>query len=80
MTLRVYTHQQCLEHDAGPGHPERAARLHAVLTALGREPLAEVLEAAPAERAVPWCRVTLWRHPRHGKGASESPGRGKTFG
>ena len=50
MTLRVVTHSQCLEHDAGPGHPEQAARLHAVLEALAREPAATVAEAAPAGR------------------------------
>ena len=50
MTLRVFTHPQCLEHDAGPGHPEGAARLEAVLAALDREAVALVSEAPPAER------------------------------
>jgi len=32
--LRVYTHRACLAHDTGEGHPERPARLTAVLEAL----------------------------------------------
>ncbi|WP_028916399.1 histone deacetylase family protein [Pseudoxanthomonas sp. J35] len=34
--MLVYTHPACLEHDTGPDHPERPARLRAVLDALGR--------------------------------------------
>jgi acetoin utilization deacetylase AcuC-like enzyme len=32
--LRLYTHAACLAHDTGEGHPERPARLAAVLEAL----------------------------------------------
>ena len=32
--LRLYTHRACLAHDTGEGHPERPARLTAVLEAL----------------------------------------------
>lgn len=32
--VRLYTHPACLLHDTGPGHPERPARLSAVLDAL----------------------------------------------
>jgi acetoin utilization deacetylase AcuC-like enzyme len=32
--LRLYTHTACLAHDTGEGHPERPARLTAVLDAL----------------------------------------------
>ena len=32
--LRLYTHPACLAHDTGEGHPERPARLAAVLDAL----------------------------------------------
>ena len=32
--LRLYTHAACLLHEAGAGHPERPARLSAVLDAL----------------------------------------------
>ena len=34
MTVLLYTHQSCLEHDPGEGHPERPERLSAVLDAL----------------------------------------------
>jgi acetoin utilization deacetylase AcuC-like enzyme len=51
VTVPVATHPACLGHDAGPGHPERAARLRAVLRALADEPAAVLREAAPAGRA-----------------------------
>ena len=35
--LRLYTHPACLQHDPGAGHPERPARLRAVLDALDRD-------------------------------------------
>ncbi len=34
MTTLLYSHPACLEHDTGPGHPERPARLSAILEAL----------------------------------------------
>lgn len=34
MTILVYTHAVCLEHEPGPGHPESPLRLKAVLRAL----------------------------------------------
>ena len=34
MTTLSYMHEACLEHDTGPGHPERADRLRAVRTVL----------------------------------------------
>ncbi|QQR69767.1 MAG: histone deacetylase family protein [Alphaproteobacteria bacterium] len=34
MTVLLYTHPACLEHDTGPGHVESADRLRAVLAAL----------------------------------------------
>ncbi len=38
MTTLLYTHEACHGHDTAPGHPERSARLRAVLDALqGRE-------------------------------------------
>ena len=37
MTTLIYTHDACLNHIPGPGHPESPARLQAVLKAL-REP------------------------------------------
>ena len=37
MAIRVYTHPACLAHDTGPEHPERPARLAAVIDALRAE-------------------------------------------
>lgn len=34
MATLLYTHPACLMHDTGPGHPERPARLQAILAAL----------------------------------------------
>lgn len=34
MTTGLYTHAACLEHDTGPGHPERVQRLSAILRLL----------------------------------------------
>jgi len=52
MTTILYTHPACLEHDAGAGHPERPARLQAVLAALESEAFAALdrREAPRAER------------------------------
>ncbi|MFC5437275.1 histone deacetylase family protein [Rhodanobacter umsongensis] len=35
--MRLYTHPACLQHDPGPGHAERPARLRAVLQALDQD-------------------------------------------
>ncbi|MDA3913036.1 histone deacetylase family protein [Oleiagrimonas sp.] len=35
--LRLYTHPACMAHNTGPGHPESAARLQAVLEALDHD-------------------------------------------
>ena len=50
MPIAVYTHPSCLQHDAGPDHPETPDRLHAVLRRLRTEPGVTIREAAPAER------------------------------
>ncbi|MEQ9640108.1 MAG: histone deacetylase family protein [Alphaproteobacteria bacterium] len=52
MTTRLYSHGACLDHDTGPGHPERPDRLRAVLTALETEPFQDLvrLEAPHASR------------------------------
>lgn len=34
MTLRIYSHPDCLQHDTGPGHPECSARLQGILDKL----------------------------------------------
>jgi acetoin utilization deacetylase AcuC-like enzyme len=50
--LRLYTHPACLQHDPGPGHAERPARLRAVLQApeLDRYAALDRVEAPPATR------------------------------
>lgn len=50
MTTILYSHPACLEHDPGRGHPERPARLRAVLEALEAEAFA-ALERRQAPRA-----------------------------
>jgi len=50
MATRLYTHPACLEHDMGAGHPERPARLEAILTAL-QAPAFAALEWHEAPRA-----------------------------
>jgi acetoin utilization deacetylase AcuC-like enzyme len=45
---RVVTAAACLDHDPGPGHPERPSRLATVLTALQADPMVELVTAAPA--------------------------------
>ena len=42
MTTFVYTHPACLEHDTGPGHPERPARLETVLSSLRTSEFADI--------------------------------------
>ena len=52
MTTRLYGHAACLEHDTGPGHPERVDRLRAVQVALDAEGFGalERIEAPAARR------------------------------
>jgi acetoin utilization deacetylase AcuC-like enzyme len=50
MSVVVFTHPDCVRHDPGPGHPERPARLQAILERLAGWPGAEVRQAAPADR------------------------------
>ena len=40
----IYTHPSCLEHSAGPGHPESPERLRVVLDALSDAEFADVEE------------------------------------
>ena len=48
MVTALFTHPACLEHDAGPGHPERPDRLRAVLRALEHPDFVTLLrEEAP---------------------------------
>lgn len=50
MTVAIYTHPSCREHDTGPGHPESPARLAAVLEAL-HDPRFAALACIEAPRA-----------------------------
>ena len=50
VTTRLYTHPACLDHDMGPGHPERPARLETILAAL-RNPVFATLDWHEAPRA-----------------------------
>ncbi len=53
MITALYTHNTCLQHQPGPGHPESPARLQAVLEALDQDIFAALdrIEARPATRA-----------------------------
>jgi acetoin utilization deacetylase AcuC-like enzyme len=53
MTTLLYTHSACFDHDTGPMHPERPARLKAVLSAFDAPEFKslERREAPRAERA-----------------------------
>lgn len=55
--VALYTHEACFDHDPGPGHPEAAARLAAVLEGVDDCALS-ALERLPAPRA---SRVQLAR-------------------
>src|SRR3546814_15328508 len=75
MTTLLITHPACTGHDTAPGHPECAARLRAVLTALGTEtferlvrreaPAATVPELARVHPA-PYVRAILAGLPSEG--------------
>lgn len=51
--MRVVTAHDCLRHDPPPGFPERPARLGAILSRLEREPAITLVEAPPADPALP---------------------------
>ncbi len=55
MSVGLFTHPCCLQHDAGPGHPERPQRLQAMLTHLASTDLWDRLtrlEPQPIAREV----------------------------
>jgi acetoin utilization deacetylase AcuC-like enzyme len=61
MTTTLFTHPACLAHDPGPGHPERPARLTAVLDKLRQPAFAGLAwEEAPEASIAQLARV----HPR----------------
>ena len=44
-SVTLFTHEACLAHDPGPGHPESPARLRAVMAALNRPDFAGLTRA-----------------------------------
>lgn len=50
MPVPVFTHPDCIRHDAGPDHPETPARLAVTLARLARDPRATLREATPGTR------------------------------
>jgi acetoin utilization deacetylase AcuC-like enzyme len=58
MKTALITHPACLDHDTGPGHPERADRVGAVLRALDGDAFADLLrEVAPQAAVEPLARA-----------------------
>jgi acetoin utilization deacetylase AcuC-like enzyme len=58
MTLALVTHPACLDHDTGPGHPERIDRLRAVLAAIDSADLPGLIrEEAPRASVDQLCAV-----------------------
>src|SRR5437868_6542898 len=51
MTVLLETHPAYLRHDAGPRHPERPARLEAVLSGIAAADLGEAVEWVSPEPA-----------------------------
>jgi acetoin utilization deacetylase AcuC-like enzyme len=63
MSTLLYTHPACLEHDPGSHHPETAARLRAVLEALGEPAFARLERREAPEAAIEdLCLVHPRRH------------------
>lgn len=54
LSTLLYTHESCLDHDTGPGHPERPDRLRAIARALAGEEF-----AALARRSAPMADPTV---------------------
>jgi len=58
MAVVLITHEACLGHDPGKGHPERIDRLHAVLRALGETRFPRLIrEEAPRATVEQLCAV-----------------------
>lgn len=66
MTVALITHQACLAHDTGPGHPERIERLGAVLAALdGADIPGLIREEAPRASSDQLAAVHSRAHVEH---------------
>jgi acetoin utilization deacetylase AcuC-like enzyme len=58
MTVALITHEACLDHDTGAGHPERPDRLRAVLGALAEDAFPDLIrETAPEAASEQLARV-----------------------
>ncbi len=78
MSTLFYTHPACLEHDTGPGHPERPERLTAILNMMDT-PIFQDLEQRQAPGA-PKDRLLLIHTAEHiQKVFSLVPERGHTY-
>lgn len=63
MTTLLLTHPSCLGHDTAAGHPERPARLRAVMTALDRPEFAPLLRREAPEATM--AELALVHPPEH---------------
>ena len=61
MATLYVTHPACLEHDTGPGHPERPDRLRAIAKVMEHEAFAPLVRAEPAPADLDWI---MRAHPR----------------
>ncbi|MBI1778672.1 MAG: histone deacetylase family protein [Proteobacteria bacterium] len=75
MTTRLYTHPACIEHNPGRMHPERPARLQAILAALDAPPFARLarreaplgtVEQIARNHPEPFVRAALAAVPKSG--------------
>ncbi len=75
MTTFLYTHPSFLRHDTGPGHPENAQRLYAILAALNAPEFAGLIRKEAPRADFDRLRLVhpqpyidrIWRSiPRHG--------------
>lgn len=71
--MLLYTHSLCLAHDAGSGHAETPARLHAVLAALTTPPLNLVARQASAATVEQLQRVHTADHVAHMLRLTDTP-------
>ena len=76
MTTALVSHSACLDHDTGPGHPERPDRLRAILQILEQDELQGLHRAsAPAATVEQLCLVHPEDYVRSILAALPAPGR-----
>ncbi|MDT7950299.1 MAG: histone deacetylase family protein [Acetobacteraceae bacterium] len=75
MTVALFTHPACLEHDTGPGHPERPERLRRVLQALEHPDFVPLLrQEAPEATDEQLCRAHPEAYVQAIRAARPEPG------